>query len=247
MKNLILAILIFTAGLANADTIYSPSISEKTFKIIPTYGVMSLITDCKNINSKINTGVAVEKMLSSRFSLGVLFNYASFKFNDSNTYGLNILPYNNYGYNYNYGYNDYGLNGYYNYYGQSIKSEVFSLGLNTKFFVIDNGILRPLLGGALTYNRNNLNYDYNNSNYNYYNGYNGQYSTSLNSFSGLLMAGTELRFTRDFGLNFDFKYIRTLSNNSDYSYSSFSNLENLGRAMENSDLMSFNLGLLLAI
>lgn len=243
MKNLILATVLLTTVFAQAETIYSSSSSEKTFKIIPTYGVMSLITDYKNISSKINTGVAVEKMLSSRFSLGVLFNYASFKFNDSDTYGLNFVPYNNYGYNYgynNYGYNG-GLNGYY--YGQSIKSEVFSLGLNTKFYVIDNGILRPFLGGGFTYNRNNLNYDYNNSSYNYY-----DYSTSLNSFSGLLMAGTEFRFSREFGLNFDFKYIRTLGNNSpNYSYSSLSNLESLGRAMENSDLMSFNFGLILAI
>ena len=109
-------------------------------------------------------------------------------------------------------------------------------------------MLRPFLGGGLTYNKNNLSYDYNNSSYNYYNGYNGQYSASVNSFSGLLMAGTELRFSHNFGLNFDFRYIKTLGNNSDYYYnSSFSNLDYLGRIMENSDLMSFNAGIVIAI
>lgn len=227
MKSLILAVLLFSVS-AKADTIYSTS--EKTFKLIPAYGIMTLKTDYENFNAKVNTGVALEKMLSSRFSLGLLFNYASFKFNDSNYYGYNNTPYT-YGY-YNYGY-----------FGQSIKSEIFSFGMNSKFFVIDQGILRPFLGGGLTYNRNNLKYDYANSSYNYYN---NQYSTNVDSFSGLLMAGTEFRFSRDFGLNFDFKYIRTLGNNSDYYYSN-SNLESLGKAMENSDLMSFNFGLLIAI
>jgi hypothetical protein len=248
MKSLILSILLFATGFAMADTIYSPSISgpggEKTFKIIPTYGIMTLKTDYENINSEINAGVALEKMLSSRFSLGLLFNYAKFNFNDSNSNVYNNYPYNNnYGYN---GYNNNGLN--YNYYGQSIKSEIFSVGVNSKLFILNDGMLRPFLGGGLTYNRNNLSYDYNNSSYNYYNGYNGQYSANVNSFSGLLMAGTEFRFSQNIGLNFDFRYIKTLGNNSDYYYrSSFSNLDYLGRMMENSDLMSFNAGILIAI
>lgn len=255
MKNLILATLIFATCLAKAETIYSPSYSgsssEKTFKLIPTFGVMTLKTDYENINSSIDAGFALEKMLSSRFSLGLLFNYAKFEFNNSNSYVYSNYPYNNnYGYNgyYNNGYNNYGLNGYYNYYGQSIISEIFSIGINSKFFILNEGMLRPFLGGGLTYNRNNLNYDYDNNGYNYYNAYNGQYSVSVNSFSGLLMAGTELRFSRNFGLNLDFRYIKTFSNNSDYYYNStFSNLDYLGRAMENFDLMSFNAGILIAI
>ena len=89
MKNLFLAILLFATGMAMADTIYSPSIygtsGEKTFKIIPSYGLMTLKTDYENIQSSVNAGVALEKMLSSRFSLGLLFNYAKFNFNDSNS------------------------------------------------------------------------------------------------------------------------------------------------------------------
>ncbi len=242
MKKFILVILFLLTGLAKADTIYS-STSAKTFKFIPSYGLMTLISDYENFNSKVNAGVAVEKMVSSRFSVGILFNYARFNFNDSGTYGFNNYnDYNYYGYP-SYGYN-YGLNGYNNYYGQNIKSEIFSIGINSKFFILNEGMFRPFIGGGLTYNRNNLDYDYN---YNYYNGYNDLYATTVNSFSGLLMAGTELRFSSTFGINFDFRYIKTLGNNSDYYYSSYSNLEYLGRAMEDSDFMSLNAGILIAI
>ncbi|MFI5390473.1 MAG: hypothetical protein ACHQYQ_03855 [Bacteriovoracales bacterium] len=247
MKNFILATLILISGLANAQTIYS-SKSEKSFKVIPTYGVMTLKSDYENFTSSINAGIAVEKMLSSRFSVGILFNYARFNFNEYDTYGFN--NYNDYsGYNY-YGYPSYGYNyGYNTSYGQNIKSEIFSIGINSKFFILNEGMFRPFIGGGLTYNRNNLDYDYNTDyGYNYsYNGYNNQYSVSLNSFSGLLMAGTELRFSSTFGINFDFRYIKTLGNNSDYYYSSYSNLEYLGRAMEDSDFMSLNAGILIAI
>jgi hypothetical protein len=194
--------------------------------------------------------VAVEKMLSSRFSVGILFNYARFNFNELDTYGFN--NYNDYYGNNFYGYPsygyDYGLNGYNNYYGQSIKSEIFSIGINSKFFILNEDMFRAVIGGGLTYNRNNLDYDYNTDyGYNYYNGYNDQYSVSVNSFSGLLMAGTELRFSKNFGINFDFRYIKTLGNNSDYYYSNYSELEYLGRAMEDSNFMSINAGILIAI
>jgi hypothetical protein len=250
MKKFILVTLFLVTGLAKAETIYSHGSNTKPLplKVIPTYGVMTLKTDYENFTSKVNAGVAVEKMLSSRFSVGILFNYARFNFNEYDTYGFN--NYNDYGYNYtgypSYGYN-YGFNGYNNYYGQNIKSEIYSIGINSKFFILNEGMFRPFIGGGLTYNRNNLDYDYNTDyGYNYYNGYNDQYSVGVNSFSGLLMAGTELRFSKNFGINFDFRYIKTLGNNSDYYYSSYSNLEYLGRAMADSDFMSLNAGILIA-
>ena len=139
---------------------------------------MTLKTDYENFTSSINAGIAVEKMLSSRFSVGILFNYARFNFNEYDTYGFNnynIPGYNYYdirSYSYNYGYNTS--------YGQNIKSEIFSIGINSKFFILNEGMFRAFIGGGLTYNRNNLDYDYNNDyGYNYsYNGYNDQYSVA---------------------------------------------------------------------
>lgn len=222
MKKVMLALLILGINLAKADQmIYGES--EKTFKLIPSYGIMTLKTDYENFDSKINTGVALETMLSSRFSLGLLFNYANFKF--TNSYYTTPV----------------------------VKSEVYSLGLDSKLFVLDHGFLRPFIGAGFTYNWNTLS---NENSYNNYYGYNYGYNNynsetlSTNSLSGLLMAGTELRFSRNFGLNVDFRYIKTLVKNNQgnnlYYYNNYF-LENISRAMEDADLMAFNIGLLIAI
>jgi outer membrane protein W len=212
-----LALILLGTNLASADQmIYGES--EKTFKLIPSYGLMTLKTDYENFDSKINTGVALETMLSSRFSLGLLFNYANFKFGNS-------------------------------YYATPVvKSEVYSLGLDSKLFVLDRGFLRPFIGAGFAYNWNNLSNEYAYNNYGYNYDYNNQ-TLSTNSFSGILMAGTELRFSRNFGLNLDFRYIKALVKDSaanSYYYNNYF-LENISRAMEDADLMAFNIGLLIAI
>ena len=223
MKKVVLALLLLAGmNLAKADQMIYGEAREKTFKFIPSYGLMTLKTDNENFDSKINTGVALETMLSSRFSLGLLFNYANFKF--SNSYYTTPV----------------------------VKSEVYSLGLDSKLFVLDHGFLRPFIGAGFTYNWNTLSNESSNNNYYGYNyGYNNYNSETLstNSFSGLLMAGTELRFSRNFGLNVDFRYIKTLVKNNEgntYYYNNYF-LENISRAMEDGDVMAFNIGLLIAI
>ncbi len=216
MKKIIIALLLLGANLANADQMIYGS-TEKTFKLIPSYGFMTLRTDYEDFDSKINTGVTLETMLSSNFSLGLLFNYVNFKFS------------NNY------------------YSAPVVKSDVYSLGLDSKLFIIGHGFLRPFIGAGFTYNWNKLS---NETAYNYYS-YNNYYDQTLstNSLSGLLMAGTELRFSKNLGLNLDFRYIKTLVKDSEGNYPYYNDyfLENISRAMEDADLMSFNIGLLIAI
>ena len=217
---LILSILSINFALASDNYIYGES-GEKSFKVIPSYGLMTLKTDYENFDSKINAGVLLETMLSSRFSVGLLFNYANFKFTSN-----------------------------YNYYTPAVKSDVYSLGINSKFFILNQGFLRPFLGGGLTYNWNNLsldtvNYGYYNNNYNY-NNYDNSLTT--NSMSGFLMAGTELRFSKNMGINFDFRYGKTLvKDNQNNYYYSYNSLETISRGMEDGEVMSFNFGLLFAI
>ncbi len=210
MKKFILILSLLSLNLFGADS----------FKLIPNYGVLTLKTENEDFKAKVNAGVSLEKMLSTRFSLGILFNYSNFEFQ--------------------------------NYYLPMIKSNVYSLGANGKFFIIDNGLFRPFLGGGFLYNWNKLNYNYNyNYSYNYYgynnyNNYNQDYT--VNSFSGLLTAGTELRFAQGFGLNLDFRYMKGLSKEKyPYYYYSNSLLESVGRGMQDADVLSFNFGILISI
>lgn len=218
MKKIIVALLLLGANLANADQMIYGS-TEKTFKLIPSYGFMTLRTDYEDFDSKINTGVALETMVSSNFSLGLLFNYANFKF--SNSY----------------------------YSAPVVDSDVYSLGLDSKLFIIGHGFIRPFIGAGLTYNWNELSNETAYNSYYGYSNYNDQ-KLSTNSLSGLLMAGTELRFSKTMGLNLDFRYIKTLVKDSEvndpYYYNNYF-LQNISRSMEDADLMSFNIGLLIAI
>ena len=230
---LILAVLSINFALASDNYIYGES-GEKSFKVIPSYGLMTLKTDYENFNSKMNAGVLLETMLSSRFSVGLLFNFANFKFTSN-----------------------------YNYYSPAVKSDVYSIGINSKFFILNQGFLRPFFGGGLSYNWNKLsldtvyngyynNYGYNNNYYGYNNNYsysnNNDSSLTTNSMSGILMAGTELRFSKNMGINFDFRYGKTFvkDNGSNYYYS-YNSLETISRGMEDGEIMSFNFGLLFAI
>ncbi|MEK6624371.1 MAG: hypothetical protein AABY86_05360 [Bdellovibrionota bacterium] len=254
----------------------TPAEEQPSFKIIPSYGVKNIAGDSIDLESKINGQISLEAMVSPRISVGVTAGYTSLDMTSLSQTGYGSA----YGYNYNnssyynnftnyyapyygtsYGFNNNFYNqNYYNTYGVSGREmtyEQWSLEMNSKFFVVSAGRIRPYLGLGVSYNRATLNYkeaaDPNAANYQW-NGFSlgdEQFRTSF--VGGTAILGSEIYFTKNFGLNLDVRYARAITsgiNNqtgNTFAYNpDQAKLEQIGKEIQETNTFSLNAGILLA-
>lgn len=139
-------------------------------------------------------GLNVESNINNRFSIGFGVNYAMLSTQDYANDDFNDfdLGYGNYGGGF--GYEDsYGSN------GREINYSKFGFDVNGKFFITQGQRFRPFVGVGLGYNMATLKYAKNNEyQYDDYDFGNEEYKT--NFATGRLMIGTEIMFTRAFGM-----------------------------------------------
>ncbi|TDJ04330.1 MAG: hypothetical protein E2O68_08415 [Deltaproteobacteria bacterium] len=132
MKLLIAALILLGSSslMAKPITLESVIKKEPVVKIMPTFGVMKLKSDYLDYNSTISTGVALDFMLSSRFSVGVNFTFSLFElYEDHFAYSSNEMDLKQY-----------------------------DLGIFTKFFIIPHGVIRPFIATGISYIHNKMNY-----------------------------------------------------------------------------------------
>lgn len=211
-------------------------------KVIPNGGLLMIKGDKIDFESKFNGGVMVESMVLPRLSFGLGFNYATLDLVD-----LDGNTYNSYGQYYN--------NGYYNTYGQGreLNYKHMNVELNSKLFLAQDTRIRPYVGLGLGFNKTKLQYDnntsYTNMNTNSQFGneeYNATYA------SGIGMVGAEAIFTKNIGMNVEFKYARGFTNMQEESALQGSTspdqakLDRIGQAIEESNFMSINAGLIVS-
>lgn len=238
--------------------VFQPVIEEKKLKLIPSIGFYNLKSEDVDFDSKIAAGVSFESMINDRVSVGLGFRFSSMKLYDSNNSynGFSKGFYNPYqGFNapcFNNGYS----NNCVNYNEREIDYKTAGLELNSKVFLITDAKIRPFVGGGVAYNRVNLKYNDNGNDIHYY--YNnsnnalGGEEYSSTTITGSIILGTEVKFTENVGLNFDFRISKGLSTGSSAKRQAntmlynpdLDRLENIADDIEASTLTGINLGLL---
>lgn len=209
-------------------------------KVIPNAGLLMIKGDKIDFESKFNGGIMVESMVLPRLSFGLGFNYATLDLVD-----LDGNTYNSYGQYYN--------NGYYNTYGQGreLSYKHMNVELNSKLFLAQDTRIRPYVGVGLGFNKTKLQYD-NNTTYTYTNSQFGNEEYNSTYASGLGMIGAEAIFSKNVGMNVEFKYARGFTNMQEDSALSASSspdqakLDRIGQAIEESNFMSINAGLIVS-
>ncbi len=227
-----------------------PEASEEVFgstiKVLPYTGMTTFLTDNESLDAGLVAGFKLETNVNTKFSVGVGFNYTTLSTQD-------------------YGSNQYIQNGYYSWYsqvynGRQIDYSGMNFDIYSKYFFVKNNRFRPYIGAGLGYNRNTLEYADNNNSGSNYNGYNYNYGfgneeVNTSNVNLELMLGSEIKFTESIGVNVEFSYLRNLggnvsSNNRSNYYSSFyypdqDRLEDLSNEINDANIMSIFLGMLI--
>jgi len=176
---------------------------EQLYKVIPYVGGKVYSSDeIDSFNANVDTGLAIETMLSERISIGFRVGYTSMDFSDTDTYlsSVNSSFYED----------------------LEVKYKNLSVGAQSKFFFTTSRF-RPYLSIGAAYNRASLELENelsNNGNGCYY--YGNQYycynstdeddlKVSGNNFTGTAALGAELLFNKNVGLNFEFSYTRAFT------------------------------------
>lgn len=229
---------------AATQKVVAPVVEEKKaagIKILPYFGVASIQGDNLDLESKLNTGLSVEAMVSKNFSVGVGFNYMNLKATDygqnnsGGIYGQSTFQNPNsypcspiYGCQTSYNpYNTFNNPGYSPYNGNPLTSpwqfpareldySQVTLEINSKFFMFPEARIRPYLGLGVSYNRTSLKYTQDEQFQNQYQSYTSLYGLGEEKYSSsyvgaAVMLGSEIHFTDNFGLNLDLKYSRGLT------------------------------------
>jgi hypothetical protein len=162
-------------------------------KLVPFAGITQYNGRVEQLEAELAAGLKLESNITSRFSMGIGFNYSQFKTMD---FANNLFS--NVGY-----YNNFGLA------GREIQYQSMGLELYGKFFITSSERFRPYVGAGIGYNRANLKYTENNPFTQFNNGQfqnfgDEAYRTSF--ASGTLTAGTQIMITRTFGLNIEGAY-----------------------------------------
>lgn len=164
----------------------------EAIKLLPFAGATSYNGEIEQLETEISGGLRLESNITTRFSIGVGFNFNQLKTNDfANNYGYMNSPY------------------YANAYGTGREIQYRSMGLDFygKFFLTNGERFRPYLGAGLGYNRASMKYNDNNSLYDPSNAYqygSENYNTSF--VSGSLLLGSEIMVSRTFGINIEGAY-----------------------------------------
>lgn len=174
-----------------APTLNTGAAFEK-IKLLIGAGGTSYNGENEELEAELSTNLRLESNITSRFSIGIGFNYSQLKTNDfaNNMLYMNSNPYQN-----NFG----G--------GREIQFKTMGIDLYGKFFITNNERFRPYLGAGLGYNMASMKYAENNEFFDpYYQSTYGNENFKTNYASGTLMAGAEIMITQGFGVNLEASY-----------------------------------------
>jgi hypothetical protein len=167
----------------------------ESIKLLPFAGATSFNGEVEQLETELSAGLRLESNITTRFSMGIGFNFNQLKTNDfANNLGYMNSP------------------SYTNAFGAGREIQYRSMGLEFygKFFLTSSERFRPYLGAGLGYNRANLKYTDNRTAFdpNYFgNAYSYGNEDLTSSFvNGSLSLGSEIMITRTFGINIEGAY-----------------------------------------
>jgi opacity protein-like surface antigen len=208
-------------------------------KLLPYTGFTSIQSENESLEANLTMGLRVESDITDRFSVGLGFNYLDMQSTDfANSYSGQYRT----GFNYN----DYS-NFYTN--GREVEYSNLSFEIYTKYFITKTERFRPYLGGGLSYNRSQLNYlDNRDRQFTYGNSFNqnvaqfGDEEVISSHMKATLVGGTEIIFTKNFGMNLELQYARGLGGNLGSDNANMNNAPDQRRLQDlNDELIEANL------
>lgn len=216
----------------------APVATGKAFeaiKLLPYAGATSFNGETEQLEAEIAAGLRLESNITSRFSMGIGFNFGQLKTND---FG-NGSTYMNQGYNQQFGQQ-----------GREIQYRAMGLDVYGKFFLTNANRFRPYLGAGLGYSRATMKYNDNNPYFDQMNAYNygsEEYNTSF--VNGQLMIGSEIMISEGFGINIEGAYstglgdsLSSKSSKNAVSSPDQARLRDLGEEIVNSNALSIFAG-----
>lgn len=170
-------------------------------KVLPYTGLTAIQSENEELEAEIAAGIRVESDITTRFSIGLGFNYTSLTTTDfANGYaGFTPDLYRRYT-------QTYGA-------GREIDYKNMNFDLYGKYFITKTSRFRPYVGAGFAYNRSTIKYT-DNRNFNIGLGPNqysfGDEELTTNSISARIMGGSEILFTQNIGMNLELQYSRGL-------------------------------------
>lgn len=185
---------------ANVETNAEPQLGD-TIKILPYFGVVSIQSENEDLEANLSAGLKVESDITSRFSVGLGFNYMTLKTTDFQNGFAGYTPSFQRGYSQAYGA------------GREIEYTNMNFDMYSKYFITKTSRFRPYIGAGIAYNRTSAKYAQNNT-INLQNGLNsyqfGDEEITANNISARLMGGSEILFTKNIGMNLELQYNKGL-------------------------------------
>jgi hypothetical protein len=214
---------------------------EKKTRIIPGFGVSQFNGEgIDSLESDPVLNLAVESLVSERFAVGLGVNFTK----------MDITYYRDY---------NNGLSSFYSTYlqGDDVSYKNLNINLNGKLFLTTDATFRPFIGLGLGYNRTTLAFEerYKDVVYNSTSGQLKETSVTGTGATGMGMIGAEFGFNDSIGMTADFRFTKALTNGFSDGNKSYSpntqealekaSLKRLGYDLDNSDIASLNVGLLI--
>jgi len=177
-------------------------------KMLPYAGITSFQSENEDLEAEMSLGLRVESDITSRFSVGLGFNYTSLKTTDFQN-----------------GYAGYTQGDFYDRYsqmygaGREVEYTNMNFEMYSKYFITKTSRFRPYIGAGVAYNRTTSNYTDNqdrtiqsqgfNTGSNYQYQFGNEEITS-NLMTARLLAGSEILFTNSIGANLEIQYSKAL-------------------------------------
>jgi len=190
--------------------VQTPTKMGDVIKLLPYAGITSIQSENEDLEGSLNIGLRVESDVSERISVGLGFNYSTLQTTD---FANGVQAYTpDFRRNYNQFYGE----------GREVEYSNLNFDIYSKYFLTKTERFRPYVGGGVAYNRTSSNYSDNRGTNISAGGFNQQFGDeeiTANSISARILAGSEILFTKSFGLNLELQYSKALG-------SSFGNQEN---------------------
>lgn len=213
----------------------------KKSRVIPQLGTSSIKGERLDLESNMTIGVVAETMVTPQVSVGLGLGYASIDMTDTANDFVTT------------GYGGYYGSGYQNAYGTGRKMSLGKLTVeaNSKFFFVEDAMIKPYVGGALSFNRSTLKYEA--SNQYSYNGVNfGNEDFATSAVAGSAKLGAQIDFNETVGANVDFSFTKNITSGISKSeaVSSTANpdqgrLENIAKQIEDGSTTAIQAGLVI--
>ena len=215
---------------------------DKKSKIIPSLGTQNIKGDRIDLDSNVTFGVTAETEVAPQFSVGLGLGYASVDLTDvANQYvngNLGLI-------------NNTQYTGVYGTQGRAMTLKKVSAEANAKYFFVEDAMIKPYIGAALTLSRSTLKYENQNSlvvsNVNF-----GNEDYGSTAVSGAGKLGAEASFSDTVGLNVDLSYAKNIGSGISQSSQVSSSvnpdqgrLENIQRDIDDGSVIAISAGLVI--